>query len=98
MPYDKDWDGFGRATDKVTASLRLLNRVRSMVDTSRWRMMKWPVAAVGFLTTALGATPDEGQKYIRRLSAHDQAHGRPLEVTRRREADDSEIMEDLRQQ
>ena len=33
LPYDKDWDGLERATDKVTASLRLLHRVRSMVDT-----------------------------------------------------------------
>ena len=40
VPYDKDWDGNGRATDKVTASLRLLHRVRSMMDTSRWWAMK----------------------------------------------------------
>ena len=62
VPYDKDWDGVGRATNKVTASLRLLRRVRSMVDTSRWWTMKWPVAAVGFLTTAMGATPGAVRK------------------------------------
>jgi len=38
-----------------------------MVDTSRWWMMKWPVAAVGFLTTAMGASPDDGHEYARRL-------------------------------
>ena len=53
----------------MTASLRLLHRVRPMVDTSRWWTMKWPVAAVGFLTTAMGATPDGGHKYTRRLRA-----------------------------
>ena len=30
VAYDKDWDGIGRATDKVAASLRMLHRVRSM--------------------------------------------------------------------
>ena len=30
-------------------------------------MMKWPVAAVGFLTTAMGASPDDGHEYARRL-------------------------------
>ena len=51
-----------RAADKVEASLRLLHKVRSTVDTSRWWMMKWPVAAVGFLTTTMGASPDDGHK------------------------------------
>ena len=80
-------------------SLRLLYRARSMVDTSRWWMMKWPVAVVGFLTTALGAAPDEGHKHIRRLRAVTVKHMGDLwaaQVTRRREADDSEIMKDLR--
>ena len=36
LPSEKDWDGLKRASDKVTASLRLLHRARSMVDTSRW--------------------------------------------------------------
>ena len=40
VAYDKDLDGIGRPTDKVVASLRMLHRVRSMVDTSRWWMMK----------------------------------------------------------
>ena len=66
MPYDKDWGGRERAADRVTASLRLLHRVRSMVDTSKWWMTKWPVAAVGFLTTALGATPPERQRTTQR--------------------------------
>ena len=35
VPYDKDRDGVERAAGKVEASLRLLHRVRSMVDTSR---------------------------------------------------------------
>ena len=61
------------------------------------------MAAVGFLTTAtaLGATPDEGHKYIRRLRAITVKHMGDLwaaQVTRRREADDSEVMEDLQQQ
>ena len=100
-PYDKDWDGIARAADKVTASLRMLHRVRSMVDTSRWWMMKWPVAAVGFVTTAMGATPDEGHKYIRRLRALTVKHIGELwtaQVTRRRGEDDSEVMADLRRQ
>ena len=101
VPYDKDWGGLERASDKVAASLRLLHRIRSIVDTSRWWMMKWPVAAVSFLTTVLGATPDEGHKYIRRLRAVTVKHMGDLwaaQVTRRREADDSEAMEDLQQQ
>ena len=64
-------------------------------------MMKWPVAAVGFLTAALGATPDEGHTCIRRLRAVTVKHMGDLwaaQVTRRREVDDSEVMEDLRQQ
>ena len=59
------------------------------------------MAAVGFLTTALGATPDEGHKYIRRLRAITVKHMGDLwsaQVTRRREADDSEVMEDLQRQ
>ena len=87
VPYDKDWDGLERAPDRVTTSLRLLHRVRSMVDTSRWWMTKWPVAAVSFLATALGATPDEGHKYIRRLLAVTIKHMGDLwaaQVTRRR--------------
>ena len=58
--------------------------------------MKWPVAVVGFLTTALGAAPDEGHKHIRRLRAVTVKHMGDLwaaQVTRRREADDSIIME-----
>ena len=101
MTYDRDWDGIDRATDKVTASLRMLHRVRSMVDTSRWWMMKWPVAAVGFLTTAMGTTPDAGHKYIRRLRALTIKHMGILwaaQVTRRRGEDDSEVMTDLREQ
>ena len=101
VPYDKDWDGIARAADKVTASLRMLHRVRSMVDTSRWWMMKWPVAAVGFVTTAMGATPDEGHKYIRRLRALTVKHMGELwaaQVTRRRGEDDSEVMADLQGQ
>ena len=35
VPYDKDWDGVECAAGKVEVSLRLLHRVRSMVDTSR---------------------------------------------------------------
>ena len=98
VPCYRDWDGLERAADRVTTSLRVLHWVSSMVDTSRWWMMKWPVAAVGFLTTALGATPDEGHKYIRRLRAITIKHMGDLwaaQVARRREADDSEIMEDL---
>ena len=101
VPYDRDWGGLERASDKVAASLRLLHRVCSMVDTSRWWMMKWPVAAVGFLTTALGATSEEGHKYTRRLRAITVKHmgGRWVaQVTMRREADDSEVMEDLQRQ
>ena len=101
VAYDKDWDGIDRATDKVTASLRMLHRVRSMVDTSRWWMMKWPVAAVGFLATAMGTTPDAGHKYIRRLRALTVKHMGELwtaQVTRRRAEDDSEVMTDLREQ
>ena len=101
VPYDKDWDGIGRATGKVTTSLRLLHRVISMVDTSRWWMMKWPVAAVGFLTTAMGATPDEGHKYTRRLRALTVKHMGDMwaaQVARRRGEDDSEVMADLRRQ
>ena len=63
--------------------------------------MKWPVAAVGFLTTAMGATPDEGHKYIRRLRALTAKHMGDLwaaQVARRREEDDSEVMADLRRQ
>ena len=42
--------------------------------------MKWPVAAVGFLTTAMGATPDDGHKYERQPATrhYDKAHGRSL--------------------
>ena len=101
VSYGKDWDGIGRATDKVTASLRLLHRARSMVGTSRWWTMKWPVAAVGFLTTAMGATPDGGHKYIRRLRALTAKHMGDLwaaQVARRREENDSEVMADLRRQ
>jgi hypothetical protein len=101
VPYDKDWDGIGRSTDKVVASLRMLHRIRSMVDTSRWWMMKWPVAAVGFLTTALGTTQDGGHKYIRRLRALTVKHMGELwtaQVTRRRSEDDSEVMTDLQRQ
>ena len=61
-----------------------------MVDTSRWWMMKRPVAAVGFVTTAMGATPDEGHKYIRRLRAltvkhmgHGGTVGGPSDATAR---------------
>ena len=36
VPYDKDWDGLERAPGKVEASCRLLHRVCSMVNTSRW--------------------------------------------------------------
>ena len=64
-------------------------------------MMKWPVAAVGFLTTTMGATPDEGHKYVRRLRAITVKHMGDLwaaQMTRRREADDSKIMEDLQRQ
>ena len=63
--------------------------------------MKWPVAAVGFLATALGATPDEGHKYTRRLRVVTGKHMGDLwaaQVTRRREAGDSKLMKDLRQQ
>ena len=58
-----------RVAGKVEASLRLLHRVRSTVDTSRWWMMKWPMAAVGFLTTAMDESPDDGHKYASRLRA-----------------------------
>ena len=81
--------------------LRLLHRVLAMVDTSRWWMMKWPVAAVGFLTTAMGAMPDDGHKYVRRLRTIMIKHMGDLwaaPVARRREADDSEVMEGLKQQ
>ena len=67
VAYDMDLDGVERAAGKVEASLRLLRRVRAMVDTSPWWMMKWPVAALGFLTTAMGASPDDGHEYARRL-------------------------------
>ena len=63
--------------------------------------MKWPVAAVGFLTTAMGATPDDGHKYVSRLRAIMIKHMGDLwaaQVARRREADDSEVMEDLKLQ
>ena len=101
VPYDKDLDGMGRAVDKVEASLRLLHRVRPMVDTSRWWMIKRPLAAVGFLTTAMGALPDEGHKYVSRLRAITVKHMGDLwaaQVTRRREADDSEVMEEFQRQ
>ena len=32
VPYDKDWNGVERSAGKVEASLRLLQKVRSMVD------------------------------------------------------------------
>ena len=101
VPYNKDWDGVGRAAGKVEALLRLLHRVLAMVDTSRWVMMKWPVAAVGFLTTAMGAMPDDGHKCVRRLRTIMIKHMGDLwaaQVARRREADDSEVMEGLKQQ
>ena len=63
--------------------------------------MKWPVAAVGFLTTAMGASPDEEHKYVSRLRAITAKHMGDLwaaQVTRRREVDDSEVMEDLQRQ
>ena len=56
---------------------------------------------MGFLTTALGTTPDEGHKYIRRLRAITVKHMGGLwaaQVTRRREAEDSEVTEDLQRQ
>ena len=99
VPYDKDWNGVERAADKAEASLRLLHRVCSMADTSGWRTMKWPVEAVGFLTTAMGATPDDGHKYVSRLCAIMIKHMGDLwaaQVARRRDADDSEVMEDLK--
>ena len=49
----------------------------------------------------LGATPDERHKYIRRLRAITVKHMGELwaaQVTRWREADDSEVMEDLQKQ
>ena len=49
----------------------------------------------------MGATPDEGHKYIRRLRAITFKHMGDLwaaQVTRRREAEDSEVMEDLQRQ
>ena len=64
-------------------------------------MVKWPVAAVGFLTTAMGATPDGGHKYIRQLRALMVKHMGELwaaQVTRRRGEDDSEVMTNLRKQ
>ena len=64
-------------------------------------MLKWPVAAVGFLTTAMGATPDDGHKYVSRLRAITIKHMSDLwaaQVARRRRADDSEVMEDLKLQ
>ena len=64
-------------------------------------MMEWPVAAVGFLTMAIGATPGKGHKYVRRPRAIAVKHMGDLwaaQVTRRREADDSEVMEDLQRQ
>ena len=63
--------------------------------------MKWPVAPIGFLTTAMGATPDEGHKYASRLRATTAKHMGDLwvaQVTRRRKADDSEVMDDLQRQ
>ena len=57
------------------------------------------MAAVGFLTTAMGAIPDDGYKYVRRLRAIMIKHMGDLlvaQVSRRREADDSEVMEDLK--
>ena len=101
MAYDRYWDGIDRAAGKVMVSLRMLHRVRSMVDTSRWWMMKWPVAAVGFLATAMGTTPDAGHKYIRRLRALMIKHMGELwsaQVTRRRAEDDGEVMADLHEQ
>ena len=101
VAYDKDWDGIGRAADKIVASLRMLHRIRSMVDTSRWWMMKWPVAAVGFLTIALGTTPDKGHEYVQRLRALMIRHKGALwtaQVTRRRGEDDSDVMTELRKQ
>ena len=67
-----------------------------MVDTSLWWMMKWPVAAAGFLTTAMGATPDDGHEYARRLRLIMIEH--MAQVTRRREEGDSEVMEGMKQQ
>ena len=101
VPYDKDWDGVERAADKAEASLRLMQRVRSTVDTSRWWVMEWPVAAVDFLTTAMGASPDDRHKYVSRLRAITVKHMSDLwaaQVTRRREADDNEVMEVLKRQ
>ena len=49
----------------------------------------------------MGATPDEGHKYVRRLRALTIKHMGDLwatQVARRREEDDSEIMADLRRQ
>ena len=56
-------------------------------------MLKWPVAAVGFLTMAMGVSPDDGHKYVSRLRAITAKHMGDLwaaQVTRRREADDNE--------
>ena len=63
--------------------------------------MKWPVAPIGFLTTAMGATPDEGHKYASRLRATTAKHMGDLwatQVARRRAEDDSKVMADLRRQ
>ena len=63
--------------------------------------MEWPVAAVGFLTTAMGATPDDAHKYVSWLRAIMIKHMGDLwaaQVARRQEADDSEVMEDLKLQ
>ena len=63
--------------------------------------MKWPVAAVGFLTTAMGVTPDDGHKYVRRPRTIMTKYMGDLwvaQVARRRKAVDSEVMEGRKQQ
>ena len=56
---------------------------------------------MGFLTIALGTTPDKGHEYVQRLRALMIRHKGELwtaQVTRRRGEDDSEVMTELRKQ
>ena len=104
VPYDKDWGGIGRATDKLTASLRLLRRVRSMVNGGHLQVVDDEMACGCCGLPDHGYGSDAGRRaqvHQAAMRAHSQDMGdlwAAAQVARRREEGDSEVMADLRGQ
>jgi hypothetical protein len=61
--YAADWDGIESSPRPTRRATRLLHRARQMVDTSRWRTMRWPTNATSLVARACRLGTEEVDRH-----------------------------------